>query len=224
LSIKVIHAPVSYQGPIPGTLDTSQVQLTLTPSINTTVSGLTVTGQLPLTVSGAGAHGVMDPGRCATNPGMDVTVTPKTYTETSSATLSVAALGLNVASVAASANTSINGNQISPALTFNYPADFPPSDGTLGPSQRAGGTTIGLPGLSYTLNVSLLGLGTSVPAVQQAVTTALTPILNNLDSTISPVLRGLGIQVGGADAWALNLTCNGQIGQTQQTVTAQLVN
>jgi uncharacterized membrane protein len=226
MSLQVVHTPVDVAyGSFPQTLSTSQLTLSMTPTISTpaTISGLSgviVSGTLPTSVQGAGADATMTTGRCASNPGLDFSVTPKPY-DLASATptgqpLSVKAANVLVATVAASAAQTITNTPL-PA-TLDFPTYFPPAPNTLSAPKHVGSTSIGLDTLSYSTTVNTIGLGVNASAVATGTVSALQAIMAQLDSTVKPVLAALGLEVGGADLWGLQVTCSGKIVTNGSTI------
>jgi uncharacterized membrane protein len=208
LSLQLIEAPKTVRGPIGTSVHTAQASLTLTPFVNKTVSlpvvgNASLSGNLPVVVTGGGADGTLTAAQCQGAQSMTISVTPHIYSTTSTSTLSLTApvppmnLGLG-----ASASQSQSGSTT--PLTFAWPSE---KDVT----KRAGSTTVGMGSLNYavTINSGSLPLGLLANQVTTAVSGALTPVVSTLDSYISPLMRELGISLGGGDVKALDLLCTG---------------
>jgi uncharacterized membrane protein len=215
--VKVIQQPQFAFGPEGTQLHTSQtnIETHLAVNLDVAVSGLpllSVSGDLPVTVAAGSATGTLQID--CTRPGIGVDVGSNTVsTQVGPTTLTVAALGLPVATVTiGSAAASPAGSGGTP--TFAYTSEFLPQVGT-GTTKRAGATTLGLDGSLTTSNssISILGgiLGLKVP---------LGPILSALDSSvlgpldsqvIQPLASVLGLDLGGADVGALDMLpdCSG---------------
>lgn len=221
VSLKVIEGPKFYFGPVGGSVSTSQVELTITPSLNLDISvlglaGVKVTGSFPVRASGAGAVGTLTAATCA-GPGAGITVNvdPTAFAGSIAATLTVSA---NVILLGNIPILSIPTTNVLPStdggatnLTFAYPAQFPPPNGTT-TTKHAGSQPIGLQALTninvgtpVVLNAIALPLvGTIVTAVLAVVK----PVLGLLDNAIlTPLLTALGVDVGSADVTALAVDC-----------------
>lgn len=227
VSLQVIEPPQFYFGPVGGSRSTGQISLTVTPklSLPVTVAGLTsvvVTNELPVKLTGAGATGTLTAATCGTGAGITVTVDPKAFSGSATASLNARAsltiLGLTVPI----ADITIPTTNITPStdggpssLFFSYPTQFPPPLGTT-TSKHAGSQPIGLDTITQvsagTPTVQLLTL-TPLPVpvgnVVTAVLNALDPVLSNVDNNVmTPLLQVLGLDVGSADVTALSLQCD----------------
>ncbi|HEX2048392.1 MAG TPA: pilus assembly protein TadG-related protein [Acidimicrobiales bacterium] len=224
VSLKVIEGPKTYIGPA-GTgphVKTGQIELTLTPTINTVnlLGLLKVTGTAPIDLMAAGATGALKSIEC---PQKNITVTADPIainSSTKTTQLAVTTLGnVPVLKVnATAARSAIDG----PAqdLTFAYDAQFnPPNDF----SKHAGSQPVGLQSLTNvtgtTTDVSLLGLlsvGLGESTVLNAVVGLLDDIIGDVDEFIlTPLLSSLGLDVGGADVTALGYDAATGIGLPQ---------
>ena len=212
LSLKVIEGPKTYVGAV-GTgphVTTGQIELTLTPTINTVnlLGLLKVTGTAPIDLIAAGATGTLKSIEC---PQKNITVTADPVAvngSTKTTTLAVTTLAnIPVLDVNATATRSaIDG----PAqdLLFTYDADFNPPNQV---SKHVGSQPIGLQSLTNVTgtkaNVNLVGLlsvGLGDSAVVNAVVGLLDDIIGDVDEFIlTPLLASLGLDVGGADVTAL---------------------
>ncbi|MBV8979988.1 MAG: hypothetical protein JO086_03720 [Acidimicrobiia bacterium] len=218
VSLQAISPPAIKFGPIGVTAHNGQVNLTVTPTLNKTVTvaglvGATVNGTLPIAMTAGGADGTLTDVRCVGQPNQGITIdaVPKAATVTGSGTLALKAnvLGLatTIANVGVSSSQQTAGSDTS--LTFGYTSEFVPPIGT-GTTKRAGSSTVGLSGSSYsTTNVQLLSGLVSSNAAANGVLGALDPVVTALDSTvISPLAQVLGLSIGGADIGAMNMDCN----------------
>jgi uncharacterized membrane protein len=226
VALKVIEPPKFYFGPVGGSVSTSQIELTVTPTLNLPVSvaglaNVVVTNTLPVKITGAGATGTLTAAECGTPPSMTVTVDPSAFSGSVGATLNARAYLQVLFSVVPIADIVIPTTNVVPTtdggptdLTFLYPSQFPPPLGTT-TSQHAGSNPVGLNGLTQvntgTPTVQLLTL-TPLPvpvgAIVAAVKNALNPVLGNVDSLVlTPLLDVLGLDVGSGDVTALSLKC-----------------
>ncbi|HEX2119957.1 MAG TPA: hypothetical protein VHF91_12285, partial [Acidimicrobiales bacterium] len=227
VALKVIEPPKFYFGPVGGSVSTSQIELTVTPTLNLPVSvaglaNVVVTNTLPVKITGAGATGTLTAAECGTPASMTVTADPSAFSGSVGATLnarvflSVFLLGvIPIADVIIPTTNVVPTTDGGPSdLTFLYPSQFPPPLGTT-TTQHAGSDPIGLNGLTQinagTPTVQLLTL-TPLPVpvgtIVTAVTNALGPVLGNVDSLVlTPLLDILGLDVGSADVTALSLRC-----------------
>lgn len=215
LSLKIIEGPKTYIGSA-GTgphVTTGQIALTLTPTLSLDVLALLrVTGDFPVELHAAGATGTL---KSVTCPSKNIVVTadPIAFSGISQSTV------LNVKALAGLIPVlDMNTTSITPAvdaaatdLSFTYPTDFNPPNQT---SKHAGSVSAGSVGLSSITNVTgtaanvsalgLLTVGLSSAGVVGAVLTALTGVLGNLDANIlTPLLKAMGMDIGGADVTAL---------------------
>jgi uncharacterized membrane protein len=224
LSLTAISPPVMI-GPNDGDSNsTSQVHLTVTPTLNTPVTipglvGAQVTGTLPLLVDGGGAQGVMKNPDCVNSPGLSAHVIPQPYTTKTGPndTLNVSAtlLGLQtaVANVAVTATQTWNSTT-PPDHRFLFPTDFP----SAGPppvtpqSVRMGSNTIGLDTQTYTATTTVLGGAVSGTVIGNSTISGLTStILPQLNTKVTRLVQLLGLELGGADVWPNDMICTGQI-------------
>lgn len=210
LSLKMIEARKTYIGPAGGSVSTAQVEMTLTPTLNRslTVTGLTdtrLTGPFPLAVSAAGATGALSSITCAApGAGVGLAVDLKPFSASTSATLGVSAtvLGSSVPLFSVASSGGVAATDPTPEdLEFAYPGDFTPT----ATGKRVGASPIGLAGLStFTATVTPLGL-TAVPAtLAAAVTNDLKVVAGLLDDNVMAALhRTFGVGIGVADLTAL---------------------
>ncbi|HET7487289.1 MAG TPA: pilus assembly protein TadG-related protein [Acidimicrobiales bacterium] len=238
LSLKVIEVPQTYIGPEGGSVSTGQVQLTLTPVVSAPISvagltGATVAGSVPVALTSAGGTGTLTTVTCPNpNGGERVTVDLKPVSSSVSAPLTVTASVLGVA-VTYNVTTTGSGSTDAPpqALDFSYPSEFYPTaapkrvgSAPLGLGTMAGlsstgslaGTAAIPPLLAATVNATL---ATATPLVGPAVTTALKPVLDNLDTLVlKPLLDTLGVSVGAADVTALKANLVASCGQPRHPI------
>lgn len=213
LTLKVTELPQSYIGPVGGGTSTSQVELTVNQQINllnipivgSSVGNVaTVTGTMPFSITAGSAKGTLTAVRCASNKGQDVVIdssgamTAIGNVNANTKFLDVKVLGIRVAGLNVNGTTSVAGVNGS-LLPFSYPSEYWPD--TTDP-KHVGGTKLNVQGtaISSSLDDPLLTLDAA------ALTTALTGPTGTataIDTAlVSPVLRALGVDVGGADVWA----------------------
>lgn len=222
VKLQVIQPPQFYFGPVGGSVSTAQISLTVVTNLNLnlTVAGLVgavATGKLPVQVTGAGAKGTLKSAQCGASSSMTVTVDPTAFSGSAttdangivvSATLPLLGNVPLVRVPVTDAVPSVDGPPVD--KTWSYPSQFPPPLGTT-TTQHAGSQPIGLQSLTNitTGNPVLLGaLPVPVGTVTSALTSALSPLLGNVDNTIlTPLLTALGIDVGSADVTALSMQC-----------------
>ena len=183
---------------------TSQVTLKVTPTISPVsllglASPVTVSGQVPLVVTAGSATGTTGNIQCdGSAPGFTVGVQPQAAS--TSTTLSLAAsLILGVTTL------STTGAAVQTAQPLYN--DFFANPSGFDVPQHNGNTTIGFSGITYgSTNVSILALNVAVTGVSLA--NALGPVLGLLDTqVISPLMKLLGLDVGGADTTGKAMTC-----------------
>lgn len=221
ISIKIIEAPKTYLGVVGGSVSTSQAEVTATQTLNLLnipVAGAllspvaSITGTLPIKVTAGSATGTLAEVNCApvknevvsvdTNGSTAVIGDTNTANKFLSLNVNVLGLfgGLQVLGLNVNGSASVAGVN-DRLLSFSYPSEWQPQ--TMNP-KHVGGTTLNVQGTGLNSSVSTL-LGLTLNA--SAVTTALTGpggVVTLLDTAvISPVLRALGIDVGGADVWAI---------------------
>ena len=211
LSLQVIEAPIIKFGTVGTKITTAQVQLTVTPTLaNVTVANVApltsirLNGALPLTATAGGAVATLNSITCTTPKAVGIGVDPKAYTSASTATVGLTAQVLVVpVTGSATLNSSVTTDAANVPLTFAYPGEFGP------PGKHAGGTTLGLSGLPAAGTVTVSLVGVSVPiGLPGAVAGALSPVLGNVDTLIvDPLMRALGLDLGGGDVEALGISC-----------------
>lgn len=220
VGLKVIEPPKFYFGPKGVSVTTSQVELTVTPSLDLPISVLGLVGtrvkqSLPIKITGAGATGTLADVNCGTPSTMTVSVDPSAFSGSASTTLRVYADVIPVGNIpildipTTSVVPTTDGGPSD--LVFNYPSQFPPPLGTE-TSKHAGSAPVGLnglmtftPGTPTVLNaVALPLLGTIVSSTMSA----LSPLVGQVDSRVlTPLLSVLGLDVGAADVTARALKC-----------------
>jgi uncharacterized membrane protein len=218
MSLKVTELPRTYIGPVGGSVSTSQVDVTLSETVS--LGGLflaslaTVSGTLPVKVTAGSAKGTLTQVSCGSSRGETVSVDTTGSTTTmgtaasSGSTLAVKLLGLTLGSLSVGATSSVagvNGN----LLAFSYPSQYLP---TAASPTHVGGTTLNVQGTTVTSSLSAAGLTLDATALTTALVGS-TGLLTTLDTAvISPVLRALGVTVGGADVWAIGApTCGAPV-------------
>lgn len=227
ISLQVIEPPQYYFGPVGGSVSTGQISLTVSPTLNlpVTVAGLAsvvVTNELPVRITGAGATGTLSAAVCGTGAGITVTVDPKAFAGSATASLnarvSLSVLGIPVPIadvIIPTTNVTPSTNGGPSDLFFSYPTQFPPPLGTT-TSKHAGSQPIGIGTLTQisagTPTVQLLGatpLPVPVGDIVTAVLNALGPVLTNVDNNVmTPLLQVLGLDIGSADVTADSLQCD----------------
>lgn len=221
ISLQVIEGPKFYFGPVGGSVSTSQVTLTVTPTLNLTVPLLVgsakVTSEYPLKVTGAGAVGTLTSATCGATSGITVDVDPTAFSGSISATLSAVVSVLVPVATVSIPETSVvantDGGASDPDLSFSYPTEFPPA--ATATSKHWGSSPVGLSGLttitagSPTVTAGSLPLTLPIGSVVSAVTGALPGIVGDLDTlVVTPLLQALGTDIGSADVTATALQCN----------------
>ena len=212
LTLKVIEGPKWKAGPVGTTVDTAQVELSLTTTLNLpiTVTGLVgarVTGSLPLDLTAAGATGTLHAIDCPDpNGGITVRVATQAVSGSGSSTLRVSSVlplvgltGLLDVATAAAVGTTPNVSDV----PFDYPSEFDPPAG----SKQAGPAPVGLGGMTSLSQaasaVPLAAVPVPVPTVVDATFAAVKGVLDTVDSSyLTPLLDALGVRLGVADVWA----------------------
>lgn len=204
VSLKVIEAPKIYIGPTTSPTphaQTSQVELSVTPTLNASALVATVTGQIPISVIAGKATGNLAAVTCGSPKRITVDATTGAGTVSATTTLGVTlpVFG-NQGNVL---NVNITGNAGSgsfPGQTFTYAGEYGP------PGKHVGNTTAGL-GTLLSANTSN-GLVNAVLA--SILSTLLRPLFNAIDTAIvRPLLQSAGADLGTADIIALPIVTNG---------------
>lgn len=208
LGVTVVESPRTYFGPVGGSVDTAQVDMTTTSTIDTGLGGLLrLVGDVPVNFSVASATGTLTDIACTgPPPGITVAVDGQPVSTSLSTTLTVTSLGLPVA-LATVGPVSATGLPSSSSMDFDYPTEFSPS----APSKTTPGATPGLSLSSGNINITLLGLlplGVTVSSLIADILAVLNPLLDDLVSTVtSPVVtrafNAAGVSVGPVDTAAL---------------------
>jgi uncharacterized membrane protein len=219
--LQVIEGPKYYFGPVGQSVSTSQVSLTVTPTLDLTVPLLVgsakVTSEYPLRITGAGAVGTLTSATCGAGSGITVDVDPTAFSGSISATLSAVVTVLVPVATVAIPETSVvantNGGASDPDLAFSHPTEFLPAPTAT--SKHWGSSPVGLQGLttitagSPTITAGSLPLTLPIGSVVSAVTGALPGIIGELDTrVVTPLLKALGTDIGSADVTATALQCN----------------
>jgi len=210
LKVKVIEGPQTYIGPVGGGVSTSQVQVTVDQELNLLnlpivgiplVGVASVTGTLPISVTAGSATGTLTQVNCVPTQGESVSV------DTTGATtsigdpvnkfLDVKVLGLKVAGLNVNASSSVGG-VTGDVQAFAFPSQYAPATST---PRHLGGTTLNVQGTTVNSSLDVLGLTLNASALTAALT-GVGGLVSTIDTAvISPVLRALGIDIGGADLW-----------------------
>ncbi|HEX2700845.1 MAG TPA: pilus assembly protein TadG-related protein [Acidimicrobiales bacterium] len=217
LTLKVIEGQKIYIGPaatsgVAATVSTGQIDLTLTSNLDIpiTVSGLTnarLVGTFPVSLTAAGATGTLASIACPPVSGsggsIGVGVDLKAVGETSTSALGVSAsvLGLPVTLFSVATTATASTDPAPASLSFAYPSEFSPS----ATGKQVGSAPLGLAGMTtFTSSATALGVVTVPTGLVPAVTSTLSTVLGNLDSSVlAPLLRTLGVSIGAADVAAL---------------------
>ena len=208
VSLKVTEPPKIYVGPTTAPTphaQTSQVELTITPSIdvNVALAGQVVVA-IPIAVEAAKATGNLAAVTCGSPTGITVNATTGAAEVDASVAADVRLLGiLGLGPLLNDVlNLSISGDAGSgthDGLEFEYDADYGP------PGTHVGSTTAGL----GTLLTGNSGNGL-VNAVLGLLLGGLRPVLNAVDNRIlRPILRAVGADIGTADIIALPVDVDG---------------
>ena len=207
LCFKVIEPPKIYVGPEGGFVDTSQVELTFTPTFNVGVNVLslpliTVSGSLPTKITAAGARGTLTRIECSgPQAGISVRVDPQPFSS------SVAAPNLTASALFASASFTGTGSTSSvtagpTTLDFSYPSEFSPT----APSKSTPQTPLNLSSMTSGPggNLSIGLISVPIPLLTNAVFVAIAPLFAAVEArVVLPALKALGVTVGSADVAAL---------------------
>lgn len=225
LTLKVIERPRWAFGQEGTTVTTSQVELTLTPTIRTGISaGLVdarVDASLPLTLTVASAGVTLSDIECADNPGINLAVDSQavaTQLGIDVNTYGRLLLGLVVVPL-----VNVDGTLNVPTATgpgsvwFDHAAEFLPPEGTgtmvamPAPGLGLGGILSGSnlqTGGSMTVQVVNLDIGWVAGDILAPVAAAVNPILGQLEQlVVTPLTEALGIEIGGGDVGALGMIC-----------------
>lgn len=224
-SLKVIESPGRLYGAVVGeTLSTSQVDLTLTVTVDLDLSAIRVGERLRGTIvvhptAGSAVASptlIACPGNGAVAPQDQIQVNGSAVSTTGNESLTLSAqVGLAVVDVL---STTINSASVavpatSGTATFLYTTEFEPPAGT------AGTKRVATPALSLstgfdatTSNSTVIGtplipLATLVSETNQGLNASiLAPLESN---AISKIMGTLGLQIGGADVGAMDIHCVG---------------
>lgn len=220
MSLTVTQTPVVWSGPVGAWVDTQQVGLTLNAQVDLplTVTGLTdprLTGRIPIQVSVAGARGTITDIRCSSSPGTRLAAGSRPVLVQTGLDLDVTAvvtlLGLLQRATVATIDTTAALQPPGPTndVWFAYPTDFLPQIGQ-GGMVHAPGTTIGLAQALTVSGSQIVSLGLVAldhEALAAAVNTALKPVLDELAAYTVRIAAQLGVDVGGSDLAAIDMTC-----------------
>jgi uncharacterized membrane protein len=218
VTLQIIEPMKHLFGPVGSSVETAQVKMTVTPTIddsNFVIPGLNapkITGAFPVTLDAAGAKATITTIDCVA-PGMIVGVDTKPATGSGSGTLRVTQTLPVVGTVVPvlDAPTVMTGPSIAAKhtdLPFSYSTEFHPFwDG----SKRAGTTPLNLAGADVTVTgVTVLSLPVGVPqlTVTDKVIARVRQHLQSIENKIvTPLVRSLGLTVAVADVAATDLNC-----------------
>ena len=206
LGLKVIEGPQLYIGPEGGSVDTSQIELTITPRIDVNftsplynilsllssigTANLRLYGDMPITFESAGATGTMEDIRCE-SPGQGITVGVVTRPITTDASGNLAVYlqtsGLLPANV--KVDLAVHPSEVSTAaggpfdLVFDWADDFTPPD-TDGQQTPGAPAALNMTDSSVTASIGaagltqVLGLLTGTLKLDVVTTNVVGPILN----------------------------------------------
>jgi len=197
VSVKLISPAQIGIGPVGTTAENAQGVVKLVLHVKTSV----LTALLPtlgtpvdvtLTYNVGEAKGTLTSIVCGSTPSIGVSVNTSSVSVTGAATAPLSGtITVSPSTIAASGPT---------ALSFNYPSEFTPV------SKRAPNATNSITSSSITFGGSGSLLTTVVNAVTNPVGTVVSTVLTNtVSAAITPVLKGLGIDVGAADVSALGI-------------------
>lgn len=225
VGVKVIERPKWAYGPEGSWVRTSQVEVALTPRIETGLNvGLVdarLEASLPLTVTVAEGRATLSEIDCSNTPGIAVAVTAQGVTTSLGVEIDTygrllgGLLGV-VPLVEADGTLTVATASGTSTTRFNHAQDFLPPEG--------GGAMVTVPsaglGLGGLLSGSNLATGTVTAAkinldvgwvvgdILGPVATALNPILGQLDQlVVTPLIKALGLELGGGDVGALGMIC-----------------
>jgi len=221
MALSVTQTPVVWSGSEGAEVDTQQVGLTLSAQVDLPldVVGLTgarLTGRIPIQVAVAGARGTITDIDCSSLPGMSVGANGRPVSVQTgldldiSASVSVPLLPPVVQTVATLDTTAaIAPSSGSNGARFDHPTDFLPDVGS-GGMVHAPGTTIGLSQALTVSGAQVVALGVlplNLGALSTAINAALQPVLDQLAAYTVGIAAQLGVDVGGSDIAAIDMTC-----------------
>jgi hypothetical protein len=215
VSLSVIEAAKTYIGTagVGPHVTTGQIALTITPQVNilNLLGLLKVTGSFPVEVHAAGATGTLKSIACPSK-NIVVNVDPQAFSgSVKSSTLNVTTL-LNLPLLDVIQTNSITAAVDAPAqdVPFTYSTDFSPPNSV---SKHIGSQPLGLQtaniitGSTTNLNaLNLIAIPLNTGQILNGVLSSLDTMVGDLDSlVVSPILKTLGIDIGGADITALGM-------------------
>ncbi|MFP5256594.1 MAG: pilus assembly protein TadG-related protein [Acidimicrobiia bacterium] len=217
MALTVTQTPVVWSGSEGAQVDTQQVGLTLSAQVDLPldVIGLTgarLTGRIPIQVSVAGARGTITDIDCSSVPGVSIGADGRPVGVQTGLDMDISALVplLGVRTVATLDTTAAFAPPSgSNGARFDHPTDFLPDVGT-GGMVHAPGTTIGLSQALTVSGAQIVALGIlplDLGALSAAINTALQPVLDQLATYTVSIAAQLGVDVGGSDIAAIDMTC-----------------
>lgn len=216
LSLNVIQAPIQWSGGVGAQVDTQQVGLNLTAQVDLplTVAGLTdvhLKGSIPVNVSVAGARGVIVDIDCDSLPGLTLGADGRPVAVQTGLDLDVWSKVLFVDTRIAEVNSTAaiiltsGGNNV----RFDHPTQFLPNIGT-GGMVHGPGTTLGLAQALAVSGAQITALGVvplDLGVLSAAINAALQPVLTLLATYTVTIAAQLGVDIGGSDLAAVDMTC-----------------
>jgi uncharacterized membrane protein len=213
LSLSVIEGAKTYIGTA-GTgphVTTGQLALTITPTVNliNLLGLLKVAGTFPVEVHAAGATGTLKSVACPSK-NIVVTVDPTAFSgSVKTSTLEVTTLlGIHVLDVNQTNSISVPVDAPAQDVPFTYSTDFdPPNTVSKHVASPVGLQTANVVNGS-TSNINLLGIpiGLNAGSILNGVLGALDTMVGDLDTlVVTPLLKALGMDIGGADVTALGI-------------------
>jgi hypothetical protein len=216
MSLNVTQAPITWSGGVGDSVDTQQVGLDLSAQINLPLNvlglaGAHLTGTIPLHVGVAEATGTITAIDCSATPGISLGASGRPVTVQASLDLDVGATVLFIAQTVATVDTSalFSPGVGSSGADFDYPSEFLPEVGT-GSMVHGPGTSIGLAQALTVTGAQLTALGVlplNLGALSTAINTALQPLLTQLAAYTVTLAAQLGVDIGGSDLAAVDMTC-----------------
>ena len=217
MALTVTQTPVVWSGSVGAGVDTQQVGLTLSAQVDLPLnvvglSGARVTGRIPIQVAVAGARGTITDIDCSSAPGMSIGAEGRPVSVQTGLDLDISALVplLGARTVATLDTTAaLAPSSGSNGARFDHPTDFLPDVGS-GGMVHAPGTTIGLSQALAVSGAQIVALGVlplNLGALSTAVNAALQPVLDELATYTVAIAAQLGVDVGGSDIAAVDMTC-----------------
>jgi len=217
MAMSVTQGPIQWTGSVGDAVDTQQVDLQLSAQVDLPldVLGLTnarITGTIPIEVQVAGSRGVIVDIDCSAVPGITLGADGRPVTVQTGLDLDVMSQILFVSQTVATVNTTagLSPSAGSSSVRFDHPTEFLPDIGT-GGMVHAPGTAINLAQALAVSGSQITALGViplDLGALSTAINGALAPVLAELSTYAVTIAAQLGVDVGGSDLAAVNMTCD----------------